>query len=110
MTKVRKRVKKTGVFRTPEEFNDFFTALRIIIHSHCYESNPQYEVMMATMLCALMSEYHAFVNIGIEPLDIVWTEEDEVTRKNILQIVKDISEKVELSNKLKGESNDNRER
>lgn len=105
MPKVRKRIKRTGVFRTPDELRDFFTALRIIIHSHCYENNPQYEVMIGSFLGILMTEYHEFLQLGITPIEFTNTEKDEVTRRNVLAIIQDIDDKIKLTEKLEGKDN-----
>lgn len=104
MAKTRKRIKKTGVFRKPEELQECFTAFRIIIHSHCYENNPRYEDLVGSLLSILMKEYHDFMNIGIDPMEFVVTEKDEVMRENVLAVLNDIAKKVELSAKLEGKN------
>lgn len=104
MPKTSKRIKKTGVFRTPEELKDCFIATRVIIHSHIYEKVEGYEQLIATLLGVMMLEYHEFRQIGIMPIDFELIENAEVTRKNILSILEHVKDEIELSQKLKGES------
>lgn len=98
----KKHYKKSGVFRTPEELQECFATVRIIIHSHVYENNPQYEALIGSLIGTLMQEYHEFRKIGIEPIEFFSTEEDEVSRRNIMAIMEDIKNKIELTQKLKG--------
>ena len=105
MPKIKeKKLKKTGVFRFPEELQQCFTTTRIIIHSHVYESNPQYEALIGSLIGVLMKEYHEFKEMGIDPMEFFSSEEDKETRKNILAIMEDIKNKVELSAKLEGKN------
>lgn len=100
----KKKFKKSGVFHTPEELQDCFVATRIIIHSHVYENIPRYEDIIGALIATLMTEFHEFKKIGIDPMDFVRTEEDDVARNNIMAIIKDVNDKIELQEKLEGKN------
>lgn len=104
MPKTKKRIKKTGVFRLPEEWADCFFYTRVIIHSHCYENSPTYEDLIGSLLGILVTEYHEFKQMGITPLDYYNTETDEVTRQNIMHIMEDVKNKIEITKKLEGKN------